>query len=38
MWTLAQAYPRFHDAWFHYNIYHIHREEDTHSIAAFCPS
>ena len=28
MWTLAQAYPRFHDAWFHYNIYHIHREED----------
>ncbi len=29
MWTLAQAYPRFHDAWFHYNIYHIHREEDT---------
>ena len=29
MWTLAQGYPRFHDAWFHYNIYHIHREEDT---------
>ena len=29
MWTLAQAYPRFHDAWFHYNVYHIHREEDT---------
>ena len=28
LWTLAQAYPRFHDAWFHYNIYHIHREED----------
>ena len=28
MWTLAQAFPRFHDAWFHYNIYHIHREED----------
>ena len=28
MWTLAQDYPRFHDAWFHYNIYHIHREED----------
>ena len=28
MWTLAQAYPRFHNAWFHYNIYHIHREED----------
>ena len=28
MWTLAQGYPRFHDAWFHYNIYHIHREED----------
>ena len=28
MWTLAQAYPRFHDAWFHYNVYHIHREED----------
>ncbi len=28
MWTLAQGYPRFHDAWFHYNIYHIHREQD----------
>ena len=28
MWILAQAYPRFHNAWFHYNIYHIHREED----------
>ena len=28
LWKLAQAYPRFHDAWFHYNIFHIHREED----------
>ena len=28
MWTLAQAYPRFHAAWFHYNIFHLHREED----------
>ena len=32
MWTLAQAYPRFHDAWFHYNIYHIHREEDEQHV------
>lgn len=28
LWTLAQVYPRFHGAWFHYNIFHIHREED----------
>lgn len=34
MWTLAQAYPRFHDAWFHYNIFHLHREEDAHHAHA----
>ena len=28
MWTLAQGYPRFNDAWRNYDVFHVHENED----------
>ena len=28
MWTLAQGYPRFHDSWRNYDVFHVHKDEE----------